>query len=71
MKFSKEVLVSLRQDRDYSLGILSRMLLCRCNLKISRSAISQWEQGKTCPKISSLLALAKVFQVDPAVFFQE
>jgi len=71
MKFSKEVLAGLRRDRAYSLGMLSRLILNRCGYRVSRSAISQWEHGKTCPRLSSLLALAKVFQVDPAVFFND
>jgi transcriptional regulator with XRE-family HTH domain len=71
MKFSGEVLSKLRQDRDYSLGKLSRLLLKRCGHRVTRSAISQWEHGKTCPKLASLLAVAKVFQVDLVIFFED
>jgi transcriptional regulator with XRE-family HTH domain len=69
MKFSRDVLRRLRKDRAYSLGALSRLLSTRCGYSVSRSAICQWEQGKTKPKISSLLALADVFQVEPWIFF--
>ena len=70
MKFSGEVLSKLRRDRAYSLGELSRLLLLRCGHRVSRSAISQWEHGKTCPKLASLMAVAKIFQVDAGIFFE-
>jgi transcriptional regulator with XRE-family HTH domain len=69
MKFLGEILSKLRRDRAYSLGELSRLLLMRCGHRVSRSAISQWEHGKTCPRLASLMALAKIFQVDVGIFF--
>jgi transcriptional regulator with XRE-family HTH domain len=71
MKFSGEVLLRLRQGRAYSLGKLSRLLFERCGHRASRSAISQWEHGQTCPKLASLLALAQVFEVGAGVFFED
>lgn len=71
MKFSGEVLSRLRRDQSCSLGQLSGLLLKRCGLSVSRSAISQWEHGQTCPKLASLMAVAKVFGVDVAVFFDD
>ena len=64
-------MVRLRQGRAYSLGKLSRLLFKRCGHRASRSAISQWEHGQTCPRLASLMALAKVFQVDIALFFED
>ena len=69
MKFSGEILSKLRQGRNYSLGMVSQLLQTRFGLRVSRSAISQWEHGKTCPKVASLMALAKIFQVDAGIFF--
>jgi predicted transcriptional regulator len=71
MKFSGEVLSKLRRDRAYSLGELSRLFLIRYGHHVSRSAISQWEHGQTCPKLCSLMALSMIFQVDAGIFFDE
>jgi len=71
MKFSGKVLLKLRRDQVCSLGKLSRLLFMRCGHRVSRSAISQWEHGQTCPRLASLMALAKVFQVDIALFFED
>lgn len=71
MKFSGEVLIKLRRERAYSLEALSRLLLNRSGQRVSRSAISQWEHGQTCPRLKSLLALARVFGVEYDLFFED
>jgi len=71
MIFSKDTLARLRKERGYSLGMISRLLSTRYGLKISRQAVSQWENGKTCPRFKSLSALARLLAVEPGVFFKE
>lgn len=69
MKFSHEALARLRQEKSYTLGMLSRLMKSRAGCQVSRSAIHQWERGITLPRLEGLVALCKVFEVGPEVFF--
>ena len=62
------------EDRK-SLGETIRAHRTRCRmtqefvaeaLGVSRQAVSKWESGASEPSTSNLLALAKLFEVDPA-----
>ena len=38
---------------------------------VSRQAVSKWESGVSDPSTSNLIALARLFQVDPETLLQE
>ena len=69
MEFQPQKLKNLRKTRGYSLGVVSRLLEARFGHKVSRSAICHWENGNFFPSISSLTALAELYEVDMNEFF--
>ena len=68
-RFEPERLVNMRHDRQYTLEMTARILTMRHDHKISRAAISQWEQGIALPSLNSLAALAELFNVPLDYFF--
>jgi transcriptional regulator with XRE-family HTH domain len=60
---------NLRLQHGYSLEMTARILALRAKRRVSRSAISHWELGRSLPSIGSLLALGETFQVPLDYFF--
>jgi len=52
-----ERLKELRQERNLGIVELAK------HLEVRHSTISKWENGKLDPKLSSLLAIVKYFEV--------
>jgi len=69
MEFRPERIRELRMSRGLTLGTLSRLLAARCQYKVSRGAIWQWEHGENEPGMAALCALCGVFGVEPNYFF--
>jgi transcriptional regulator with XRE-family HTH domain len=67
--FDRHKLRNIRELKGYSLEMMARMLAVRSELKISRSAISHWEQGSAKPSLTSLAALSELFGVPIDYFF--
>ena len=60
---------NLRLQRGYSLEMTARLLALRAQRRVSRSAISHWELGRSLPSMGSLLALGEAFQAPLDYFF--
>lgn len=69
-KFSGVQLRKIRLLRGYSLGMLSRLVEVHTGLPISRSTMSHWEHGRSCPRLTALVALSEVFEVQLDYFFE-
>jgi transcriptional regulator with XRE-family HTH domain len=69
MNFRPEKIRELRMRHGHSLGTMSRLLKARCDFQISRSSLSQWERGNIVPGIEALLALCRLYSVEPNYFF--
>lgn len=54
-----EILKSYRMERKMTQEFVAE------SLGVSRQAVSKWEQGKSDPSTSNLLALAKLYQIPP------
>lgn len=54
-----ELLKSHRMERKMTQEFVAE------SLGVSRQAVSKWEQGKSDPSTSNLLALAKLYQIPP------
>lgn len=57
-------LYELRKSRELTLDELSEKLNNLSDYKVSRSAISRWENGKTEPSATAMSLYAKLFNVD-------
>lgn len=57
-------LYELRKSRELTLDELSDKLNNLSDYKVSRSAISRWENGKTEPSATAMSLYAKLFKVD-------
>lgn len=57
-------LYALRKSRELTLDELSEKLNNLSDYKVSRSAISRWENGKTEPSATAISLYAKLFSVD-------
>ena len=69
--FQPDRLRILRKSKGYSLQVMARLLGLRMDRKLSRSAISHWERGVSCPSLESLVALSDLFDVPLDYFFVE
>ena len=67
--FNRHKLRKLRLSKGYSLQMMARLITIRSDKKLSRSAISHWEQGKTQPSLESLLAVCELFNMPMESFF--
>jgi len=60
----------LRKERHHSLTVACKLLALRCNLRVSRTALNQWENGHALPGIPDLIGLCELYGVDPGYFFE-
>lgn len=70
MIFDTERIRQLRREKGYSLGQMARLLYVKTGLKVSRSSINLWENGKNLPSIKSLMALAEFYNKEIGIFFK-
>ncbi len=70
MKFAHRKIRSLRRERHHSLAMTCRLLYTRCNLRVSRTSLNHWENGRAMPAIASLMALCELYGVEPNYFFE-
>jgi transcriptional regulator with XRE-family HTH domain len=70
MKFAHRKIKGLRRERHYSLAMTCRLLETRCNLKVSRTSLNHWENGRAMPTIVSLMAVCELYEVEPGYFFE-
>jgi len=63
MKFDAQKVKELRRSRGFSLGEVARRMAHDADRSISRSAIQNWEAGRSLPCLTNLLALAQVLGI--------
>ena len=68
--FNRDKLRKLRLSNGYSLEMMARALAMKSGKRITKSAISHWELGKTTPSLGSLLAMSELFLVPVDYFFE-
>jgi transcriptional regulator with XRE-family HTH domain len=69
MEFRPERLRELRDGNGYSLGVLSRLLKARAGIKLTRSSLSQLENGRVLPRLGTLIGLCGFYGVEVNYFF--
>ena len=71
MTFNSKKVKLLRTERGFSLGELAKRMERDAGRSISRSAIQNWEAGRSLPSLSNLMALAQVLDIaDMNQFFR-
>ena len=62
-RFDRRMLRNLRLYNKYTLEMLADQLAGKTGKRISKTAISNWENGKNTPSLESVLALSDIFCV--------
>jgi transcriptional regulator with XRE-family HTH domain len=70
-QFARHKLRNIRNQKGFSLEMTARLMALQTKRKLTRAALSHWEQGRTQPSLASVCALAEVFDVEPDYFFAE
>ncbi len=69
-RFDRHKMRNLRLSKGYSLGVMARLLRLKTGHAISRTAISNWETGKSRPSMESVLAISELYDVPVDYFFE-
>ena len=70
MKFNRKMLVEMRKKKNLTRSELARKMQPMMP-KISGATIRTWEMGECNPKLNSLIALSKVFNIDFSVLLKK
>ncbi len=62
---------NLRLLKGYSLSVMARLISSRYGFNLSKSAISNWETGRTKPSLDSLIIASDLFQVPLDYFLSD